>query len=143
MGEIQVFLDADVVISAMLSETGASYAIINNRKVKKIISKGILKEVEVVLTRLKISPVAARKLLRNIRVIPLKTSKRIILKNFRRYIYDEEDAHVIAGAVISKSMILLTHNLRHYKVNKINSDLGIILFKPGNFLQYLRSLDKL
>jgi len=142
MGEIQVFLDADVVISAMLSETGASHAIINNRKVKKIISNGILKEVEASVTKLNISPQVARDLLKKIRIIQLKTSKEIIIKKFRRYVYDEEDAHVIAGAVISKFRFLLTYNLRHYEINKINSDLGIVVFKPGYFLQYLRSLDK-
>lgn len=139
MAEIQVFLDTDIIISALLSSKGASYILMNDAKVKKIISNTITEEVIEVSSRENISKETAKIILKKVQIFSLYLSKGKLLKKYSKYVFDEEDSHVIAGAHISKSEFLLTHNMRHYCVAKIRNDLGIKVMKPGEFLQYLRS----
>lgn len=142
MAKIQVFLDTDVIIASLLSKTGASHEIIKNPKVEKIISKFIEKETNKVSKKLKIKETIAKKALQKIEQVSINLTKEDIVKKFKRYVFHEEDSHVVAGAHESKSKFLLTHNIKHYKVNKIRNKLEAMVIKPGNFLQYLRSVDK-
>lgn len=139
MEEIKVFLDTDVLISALLSQKGASYKLINDTKFKKIISKTITEEINEVSRRENVNKGAVRAILKKTKIIPLFLSKEKLLKTYSKYVFDEEDSHVVAGAYISKSNFLLTHNIKHYHVVKIKNDLGIKVMRPGDFLQYLRS----
>lgn len=142
MGKIQVFLDTDVVISALLSKTGASYELIKNPKIIKIVSKSVQKEIEEVTKKLNIDKQETNRILKNINVTSLNLTKKEILEEYKKFVFDEKDSHVVAGANRVKSKFLLTHNLRHYQVDKINAEFGILVLKPGNFLQYLRGLNK-
>lgn len=139
MEEVKVFLDTDVVISALLSDKGASYKLLNDTKFKKIISRAITKEVTEVSKRENINQSAVQTILEQTKITPLFLSKEKLLKTYSKYVFDEEDSHVVAGAHISKSDFLLTHNMRHYNVIRIKNDLGIKVMRPGDFLQYLRS----
>lgn len=140
MGKIQVFLDTDVIISGLLSKTGASFAVIKHRAVKKVISKTVKEELATVAKKLKIEDYQGKGLVENINLVTLGLTKSELIKNYQQFVLDQRDAHVVVGAKVSKSRFLLTHNLRHYRVDKIKADLGIMVLKPGNFLQYLRSL---
>ncbi|MBU2591835.1 MAG: PIN domain-containing protein [Patescibacteria group bacterium] len=142
MAKIQVFIDTDVIISSLSSRTGASFAVINNSRIKKIISKTVRKEVVEVTARLSVEKKKTQIIFKKINTISSNLSKKEILEDYGKYVSDQEDSHVVAGADRPKSRFLLTHNIKHYKVNKINSGLGIIVLKPGNLLQYLRSLGK-
>ena len=139
MEEIKVFLDTDVIISALLSDKGASYKLLNDTKFNKIISKAITEEINEVSRRENINKEAVRAILKKTIITPLFLFKEKLLKSYSKYVFDEEDSHVVAGAYISKSDFLLTHNLRHYHAVKIRNDLGIKVMRPGDFLQYLRS----
>jgi len=140
MEKVQVFLDTDVVISALFSEKGASYQIIKNSLIIKIISFTVRKEIKEVSKRLEIKSQKVKKILKDISCQSLKTTKKEILKNYKKFVFDESDSHVVAGIDKTKIKFLLTHNLRHYKTDKIKAELDILVFKPGNFLQYLRSI---
>ena len=137
MGKIKVFLDSDVVVSALLSQTGASYDILKNPQIGKTISETIRTEVIEVAKRLNIS-FTDEKVFKEMEVISLKIDKTRLVKNYLPYVLDEEDSHVVAGASKAKVRFLLTHNIKHYHTEKIKRDLGIITIKPGMFLQYLR-----
>ena len=142
MGKIQVFLDTDVVISALLSKTGASYELIKNPEVSKIVSKTVQKEINEVTKRLNIDKRETKRIFKNIRATPLNLTKKEVFEEYKKFVFDEKDSHVVAGANRAKSRFLLTHNLKHYQVDKIKAEFGILVLKPGNFLQYLRSLGK-
>ena len=142
MEKIQVFLDTDVIISALLSKTGASYELIKSPKVAKTTSKTVQKETNEVAKRLNLGKQETKRIFKNIRVTPPSLTKKEILEKYGKFVFDEKDSHVVAGANRAKSKFLLTHNFKHYQVNKIKAELGIIVLKPGNFLQYLRSLDR-
>ena len=141
MGKIQVFLDTDVIISSLLSRTGASFEILKHPAVKKVISRAVKEELVIVAKRLKIEGHKTKKLVEDINSVTLGLTKSRIVKDYQQFVFDQQDCHVVAGAKVSKSRFLLTHNLKHYRVDKIKTGLGIMVFKPGNFLQYLRSLN--
>ena len=142
MGKIQVFLDTDVVISALLSKTGASYELIRNPLVSKIISKTVKKEIEEVTKRLNIDNQKVERVLKKINTTSSNLTKKEVSEEYKKFVLDEKNSHVVAGANKTKSKFLLARNLKHYRVDKINNEFGIIVLKPGIFLQYLRSLGK-
>ena len=142
MARIQVFLDSDVIVSSLLSRTGASYEVIKNSPTKKFASLTVKEEVSEVAKRLKIKNQKVLRVFGSVKLISIKLTKQEILKNYQKYVFDEEDSHVVAGAKISQARFLLTHNLKHYKVDDISANLGIIVLRPGSFLQYLRSIGK-
>lgn len=138
MEEIKVFLDSNVVFSSLLSTKGASFQILKNNKIIKIISRTIKNEVLEVAKRHNID-LSNKKIFAGLKIISLHLKKDKVNKLYSSYVSDLEDSHVVAGAHKSKSKFLLTHNIKHYQIAKIQNDLGIIVIKPGLFLQYLRS----
>lgn len=137
MAKIQVFLDTDVVISALLSRKGASFEIVTDTKIKKVVSKAVKEELDKVTKRKAI--IKRKSVEQKLKVISLGLTKEKTREDFSPYVFDEKDSHVVAGAQKSKSKFLLTHNTKHYKSEKIKKDLDILVMKPGGFLQYLRS----
>ncbi|OGY19300.1 MAG: hypothetical protein A3A65_04225 [Candidatus Chisholmbacteria bacterium RIFCSPLOWO2_01_FULL_49_14] len=142
MAKIQVFLDTDVVISALLSQTGASYEILNNPQIIKNISKTVKKEVKEVVKRLNIKSQKVKVIYTKIKTSSLHLTKKQVLERYGYFVIDEKDSQIVAGAERAKTKFLLTYNLKHYRVDKIKAELGITVVKPGNFLQYLRSINK-
>ncbi len=138
MGQIKVFLDSDVIVSAFLSSKGASFEIVKNSNIAKVISESIKIEVEDVSKRLNFSA-ADKGIVEGIEVVTLKLEKARIVEKYFPYVLDEEDSHVVAGAEKAKVRFLLTHNTRHFQTEKIKRDFGILTMKPGIFLQFLRS----
>lgn len=127
---MKVFVDSDVVISSLISSTGASFQLINQcPEVVKIVSDFSLKELGIVMGRLKIN--------KRLPTFELVTVKGV--EKYKTYSLDPNDAHIVAGAHQSGVGFLITYNLRHYKTDKIKQDLNIITMTPGTFLQYLRS----
>lgn len=138
MDQIKVFLDSDVFISALLSHKGASFEILNNVSINKIITKTIQQEVTEVAKRIDIS-LSNVNIFQKIKICSIKLDKARVVRSYLSYVLDVEDSHVIAGAHTARTQFLLTHNTKHYRQELIKKDLKIITMKPGNFLQYLRS----
>ena len=161
-----VFIDTDVVISALISSTGAAHLILHeNRKTTAMISQTTLKEILEVSDRLEISKKTVSFLLKKISLKKVRTLRRTseplyqksetpypsrlggtgtgvnreLFKNYDEFVYDQNDRHIVASAHQTKSNFLITYNLRHYNKNKIRAKLNIVVVSPGEFLQYLRS----
>ena len=139
MEKIEVFLDTNVVISSILSTIGVSHRIIIHPKISKLITKTVEDEIISVSERLNIDSKKIKTVLKNLKRIELNLTKKNLLKNYNNYVFDQEDSHVVAGAHKSKTKFLLTYNIKHFKIDKINRDFGLIVMTPGRFLQYLRS----
>lgn len=139
MGEIKVFLDGDVLVSSLLSKTGASFKILNDSKITKVITRTIKEEILNVAGRLNLD-LSKTYIFPDIQIVTLKLEKPRLSEMYIPYVLDQEDSHVVAGAQKAQANFLLTHNLRIYRVEKIKNDLEIIVMKPGQFLQYVRSL---
>ena len=130
---MKVFVDSDVIISSLISNSGAASELVNNFEIIKIVSNFSIKELGIVKTRLKINK-------------PLPELEVLTITNIKKYSIhssDVNDAHIVAGAHQAKVKFLITYNLKHYKIDKIKRDLNIIIMTPGMFLQYLRLSDKI
>lgn len=134
------FVDSDVIISSLLSTKGASFFLLNQTKSQFFISSLSVKELAVVVKRLDIEKHKLDALVgKRLKTVVLKETKQKIEKKYQPYVFDQNDAHIIAGAVASQAKFLLSYNLRHFKKEKIKEDFKIILLTPASFLQYLRS----
>lgn len=140
---MKVFVDSDVVISALLSNKGASYFLLRQTNVSFYISSISKKELTVVCSRLGIGKSELDALVKEkLRLVDIAKIFKKSQAKFKAYVHDKNDAYVVCGAVECGVQLLVTYNIRDFKAQKIRADLGIIILKPGMFLQYLRALDK-
>ena len=141
MKNIRIFVDSDVVISSLLSKTGAAYLLVNSSfPTMKYISDLSIMELKKVATKLNIEEKFLDKTIGKLDIIPIKKSAEDIKKDFIRYVHDKDDAHIVAGAIKAEARFLITYNIKDYKTNKLKTDHNIITITPGSFLQYLRGL---
>ncbi len=132
---LRAFVDSDVIISSLISQKGAAYMLVNKEGIQKFISTISQKELEIVTDRLSLNKNHLKIVInQKLKVVQLKENKKT-----EKYVFDINDSHIIDGAIASKSNYLLTYNIKHYKIEKIKKDLGIIIMRPAEFLQFLRS----
>jgi len=137
---LKVFVDSDVVISSLISTAGAAYLLINEIKVKKFVSDFSVKELKLVVKKLKLKPRQLDQAIKKkLMIVKLKQDLRSIKKSDGKYVTDENDSHVVAGAKEAGADFLISYNLKHFQRNLIKKDLKIIIMRPGEFLQFLRS----
>ena len=139
--QLRVFVDSDVIISSLISRSGAAYFLIHETDLKLYVSTFSFQELKIVVERLKLDTNEFEKLMkRKFSVIKLPKKARQIKKEYAEYVSEVNDAHVVAGTVMSQAQFLITYNMKHFKIEKIKSDFNILLTTPARFLQYLRSL---
>ncbi len=139
---IQVFIDSDVIISSLLSTSGAAYTLLHDTKgIKLYLSNFSSLELERVVNRLQLNPKKLQKTINTrFTTVKINQSYEKIQEQFIHYVRDVDDAHIVAGAKIAKVTFLISYNIRHFESEKLRQDFKIILLTPGWFLQYLRSL---
>lgn len=139
---LKVFVDSDVVISSLISSTGAAFLLLNQTTdLDLFISNKSNEELKKVVERLHIESEALRKLiLTRFKVINLDETIVEIKSAFTDYVLDIDDAHIVAGAKKAKVQFLISYNTKHFKADKIKDDFNVILTTPSNLLQYLRSI---
>ena len=137
---MDIFIDSDVIISSLLSKTGAAYILLHTDTINPLLSSISQKEIEIVIARLDINKNIFIDLLReNLKVVPLLTSNNDIKKKFQEFVLDINDAHIVAGAKEANVRFIITYNLKDFKIERIKDNYNIIVLTPGQFLQYLRS----
>lgn len=136
----KVFVDSDVVISSLISSTGAAHLLLNERKGNFVISNISKKELEKVVKRLHLEQFKLQNLIKNSFKTVKLTEIKVIKDKFKDYISDQNDAHIVAGATQAKARFLLTYNIRHFNRQKISEAFAITVLTPAQYLQYLRSL---
>lgn len=133
---MKIFLDSDIIISSLISKTGAAYLLVNqSSETAKFISNLSYRELLIVVKRLSLEVSNLEDCLKNINQVTIKKTSI-----FEKYVFDQFDAHIVAGAEKAKARFLITYNIRHYDAEKIKRDLNILVYSPGQFLQYLRSI---
>lgn len=141
----KIFVDSDVTISSLLSSSGAAYFLLNKTHLEFCVSNISIKEIKRGVDKLDLDNEKFQNLLKKkLKTIKLKEDKTGIERikiTFKNYVFDEYDAHIVAGAIKSKSKLILTYNIKDFKLDKIKRDLNILVTTPAKFLQYLRSLD--
>lgn len=139
---LKVFVNSDVIISSLLSSSGAAHFLLHNTDaVKPCISNLSLQEMRIVVERLAIDGKKLASLLEgNIEIVQLQYTLETVKSAFGKYVLDENDAHIVAGAKEAKAKFLVSYNTKDFKVEKIKQDFTVILITPGYLLQYLRSI---
>lgn len=137
---MNIFVDSDVVISSLISSSGAAYLLLNKESITPYISNFSYKELSIVIERLSLDKKRLEALTNSrFKTIELKEDISEIKQNYGEYVFDSHDSHIIAGAVKAKTRYLITYNLKHFNIEKIRRDFNILIITPGMFLQYLRS----
>jgi predicted nucleic acid-binding protein len=137
---MRVFIDSDVVISSLLSSTGAAYFLLNQSEIEPVISSISQKELQIVVKRMGLKEENLEILIKNrIEVLNIKKEVKQVKKEYETYVTDINDTHIVAGAHSAKVKYLISYNLKHFKTDKIKDELNILLLTPALFLQYLRS----
>jgi predicted nucleic acid-binding protein len=138
---MKIFVDSDVIISSLLSSSGAAYRLLHTDAVASVISSISQKEIEIVVERLGIEKRDFTKLSQDVlEIVQLETSVVAREQIFQEYVLDINDAHIVHGAKEAEVRFLITYNLKDFKIERIKEDFNIIILTPGQFLQYLRSL---
>jgi putative PIN family toxin of toxin-antitoxin system len=135
----KVFLDTNVLFSALLSIHGAAFELFRLAKEEKILLmtsdqcvaelKSLEKNVKFLIPIqdfLKAFPIA------------LITLEKKDSDSYLPYVLDLHDAHVAHGAVQSKAQFLITFNTKDFKRDLIFKDFQIRVLTQGYFLQWLR-----
>ena len=137
-----LFVDSDVVISSLLSSTGAAYLLVHQAEdIKLYISNLSQKELETVVSRLNLPIHELQLLFKNkLDIIHMKQTTQDAKKEYKEYVTDSNDAHIILGAKEAKVRFLITYNLKDFKIEKIKQNFNILVMTPGQFIQYLRSI---
>ena len=139
---IRVFIDSDVIISSLISNLGAAYALLHHKQgLELYISNLSVIELEKVARRLHLDIEDLHKLINNyLAPINIYQSLDVVKQRYARYVHDIDDAHIVAGAKEAKATFIVSYNIRDFKAERLNQDFQIVLLTPGLFLQYLRSL---
>lgn len=136
----KTFVDSDVVISSLISSTGAAYILVNSKDLSLVISNLSFQELKIVAKRLGIAEDKLNILIKKFNLTRLKETSEKLKEKYGHYVLDPNDAHIVAGAHKAKVKFLISYNIKHFKEDKIKQDFNIIVTTPANLLQYLRSL---
>jgi len=142
---ISAFVDSDVIISSLISETGAAYYLLE-KKVDLVDDLVFLwsnysaEECKKVCKCLNLDIDLLFERTTFLRQVQLRNSLEEIQRQFAQYSLDKDDCHIVAGAVAAKVNFLITYNKKDYLIEQLKKDFSMIVFSPGEFLQYLRSL---
>src|SRR3989344_1374951 len=100
---LKVFVDSDVVISSLISPTGAAFLLLNKIDgLNLFISNISLKELKRVTERLGLSNDKLKDLINTrFSVVQLKNLDEVKIK-FADFVFDVDDAHIVAGAATAK-----------------------------------------
>ncbi len=137
--KVTAFLDSDVVISSVLSKKGAASLLMEISAVQKIISDISQQEITLVARRMGLEDSIVTRIIRKNKIVKLRDSIKIIKSKYKNFVYDINDAHIVAGAMISRSRFLVTYNIKDYNTEKLKRHFDIIVLTPALLLQYLRS----
>jgi len=140
MKKLRLYTDSDVIISSLISQSGAASFIFSLKNINLFASNYSKKETKIVAERLGLKEGKVNELFgKKLEVVLLEDDLEKIKEKFTDCVTDKNDAHIVAGAVKTKAQFLISYNLRHYKADKIKTDFGMLLMTPAMFLQYLRS----
>lgn len=121
---IKLFFDASVIIAAIISSKGASFALLKYASRKKIIaitSKTVINEVSANLHKIEdFDEKDLDTLIVNNKMIVRKAVGRSEIKQFVDVV-SQKDAHVLAGAKLTNSDYLVSLDRKHIVKNEVKN----------------------
>ena len=136
----KVFLDASVIIAALISPTGGSAKIVNfirKELLVGIVSETVIFEVEAHTLKIKKSKETIGRFIKENNIL---VRRAITMEEIAPYVgqVDIDDIHLIAGAILTKCNFLLTLDKKHLLRDDIRQkfkDLKIV--SPKEFLEFV------
>jgi putative PIN family toxin of toxin-antitoxin system len=138
---MKVYIDASVMIAALLSPTGGSAKIFNLIRSKKIVGITSQTVVDEVLEHKEKISASLAEIHDFIVKHNLLVRKRLTRKEIELYSgkIDRDDAHLIAGAKLTKCSALVSLDKKHVLQEKVKQAfLPLKILNPKEFLQELR-----
>lgn len=133
---IRVVLDTNVLVAAVRSRQGASFAIVSSipsPEFEPCLSVGLYAEWQDVLTRTENLPpgLAPEDALRFLRYLASQSHLQEIHFLWRPFLPDPDDDLVLEMALSAGCRHIITHNVRHFRGSET---LGVTAISPGDFL---------
>ncbi|MCI5159221.1 MAG: putative toxin-antitoxin system toxin component, PIN family [Candidatus Electrothrix sp. AUS1_2] len=138
---MRIVIDTNVLVSALKSNKGASYALISqlpSAQFQPVLSVPLYSEYQDVLTRPEHLPatISREDVIGFLRYICKISHRQKIFFLWRPWLKDPKDDMVLELAAASQSRYIITYNLRDFKgVERF----GIEALPPASFLEKIRS----
>lgn len=141
---LTIFLDASVVLSGLASPTGGSrklFKAAKRHKIKLLATPLVIEEVANHLQKLNIKSDQLKDLLSQKIIHLADNPDEKTTEKFSRICRDKNDAHVLAGAVLSGANVLVSLDKKHILTAEVRKFLKPILVKsPKDFWGWLGKL---
>jgi len=141
MKSLNVFLDASVILSGLGSVAGGSHKILEAGESKKFnlfATKLVIGEVERHLSKVKVPSSELQRIIEKEIIQVVETPPLEFILKFTSLTLDPNDAHVLAGAVMSGSDFLISLDKKHILTRKVKRFLGPTkVFSPKQLWKYL------
>jgi putative PIN family toxin of toxin-antitoxin system len=141
---MRVILDTNVLVAALRSDMGASYAIVSqlpSEHFQMALTVPLYLQYQDVLTRPEHMTGASipDDILKFLRYLCSIAHRQRVFFLWRPWLKDPTDDMVLEAAVASQSRYIITHNLRDFTKSGIEEYFGIVPLRPREFLHRLRS----
>ncbi len=141
---MRVILDTNVLVAALRSDMGASYAIVSqlpSARFQIALTVPLYLQYQDVLTRPEHMTGASTRddILNFLRYVCTIAHRQRVFFLWRPWLKDPKDDMVLEAAVASQSRYIITHNLRDFTGSGIEEYFGIVPMRPREFLHRLRS----
>lgn len=141
---MRVILDTNVLVAALRSDMGASYAIVSqlpSERFQMALTVPLYLQYQDVLTRPEHMTGASTPddILNFLRYLCSIAHQQRVFFLWRPWLKDPQDDMVLEAAVASQSRYIITHNLRDFTGSGIEEHFGIMPMCPREFLHRLRS----
>jgi putative PIN family toxin of toxin-antitoxin system len=141
---MRVILDTNVLVAALRSDMGASYAIVSqlpSERFQIALTVPLYLQYQDVLTRPEHMTGASTQddILNFLRYMCSIAHRQRVFFLWRPWLKDPTDDMVLEAAVASQSRYIITHNLRDFTRSGIEAYFGIVPICPREFLHRLRS----
>jgi putative PIN family toxin of toxin-antitoxin system len=141
---MRVILDTNVLVAALRSDMGASYAIVSqlpSERFQIALTVPLYLQYQDVLTRPEHMTGASTQddILNFLRYMCSIAHRQRVFFLWRPWLKDPTDDMVLEAAVASQSRYIITHNLRDFTGSGVEEYFGIVPLRPREFLHRLRS----
>jgi predicted nucleic acid-binding protein len=141
---MRVILDTNVLVAALRSDMGASYAIVSqlpSERFQMALTVPLYLQYQDVLTRPEHMTGASTPddILNFLRYLCGIAHRQRVFFLWRPWLKEPTDDMVLEAAVASQSRYIITYNLRDFTGSGIEAYFGIVPLRPQEFLHHLRS----
>ncbi len=139
----RVFLDSSVLISGVISQTGASSAILDLGEAAEIVivlSQGVLVETDRVFERKFPALIGEfRRFIKNLSPVITEDPNPQEIRDAENII-DKDDALILAAAKKADIRYLVSLDTKHFHLDKVRQYLKCPIVTPSEFLREFRSI---